>query len=108
MRDTHCKSEHTTYRDTHTERDTMGDAKQRHCERHTETHTERDTHTKASYLPSMVLGKVEGEVDGQEQQKNWSLWKLEWLQTWTEGQASRLFPLPYVLYRKYRPFAWVR
>lgn len=39
----------------------------------------------------MVLGKVEGEVDGQEQQKNWSLWKLEWLQTWTEGQASRLF-----------------
>lgn len=56
----------------------------------------------------MVLGKVEGEVDGQEQQKNWSLWKLEWLQTWTEGQASRLFPLPYVLYRKYIPFAWVR
>ncbi|XP_006043038.1 lysine-specific demethylase 5C isoform X11 [Bubalus bubalis] len=50
----------------------------------------------ASYLPSMVLGKVEGEVDGQEQQKNWSLWKLEWLQTWTEGQAQTRVKLNYL------------
>ena len=59
----------------------------------------------ASYLSSMVLGKVGGEVDGQEQCKNWSVRKLEWLQTWTEGQAGRLFPLLYIPYRKSRPFA---
>lgn len=54
-------------------------------------------------VPSMVLS----EGDGWEQHKHWSVWKLEWLQIWAEGQAGRFFSLPFVLYRKSRPFVWV-
>lgn len=30
-----------------------------------------------------------------------------WFQIWAEGQAGRLFPLPFVLCRKSRSFTWV-